>query len=325
MIENNISVPFRETIKDAPEFAEFLEVNTILGVERWPMSEAVDSESADKIVFVAKSTPSELTPSRMKISYESTHGLRARRMVLERRASEEDYTMECAEIRFSLGDFEIAYATHLKSPIVIQKFLEEPRDFITSIYVISKNNNNIPPLAVVSYDPAAKIQIDTRFPNADFEKMLIGDFDKREKGRFSPSSHSETYSQWEYLVGAKVGVSRYIDPEHPDWLRFHAWPTTLNSREPKVIEGTPYEGKITRSLWSHPMQSHRIRFSRLNKEAGQSIMFSVPDSIDPYRFHNNIQYEPLADFLIEYPAVFCVKNRGQERKWYSTGRKTDKE
>lgn len=325
MVESVSRVPFRETIKDAPEFAEFLEVNTILGMQRWPMSEAEDSVSEDKIVFVANSTPSELAPSRMKISYESPYGLRARRMVSERRASEEDYAMECAEIRFNLGDFDIAYATHLKGPFVIQEFLDEPRDFVTSIYVTSKSNNNIPPLAAVSYDPAAKIQIDARFPTADFEKMLTGDFDKREKGRFGQSSHSETYLQWEYLVGAKVGVSRYIDPSNPDWLRYRAWTTAINSREPKTIEGTPYEGKITRSLRSRPMQAHRIRFSRLNKEAGQSIMLSVPDSIDPYRFHNDIQYSPLADFLMEYPVVLCVKNRGEERKWYSTGRQTDKE
>lgn len=324
MKDREEKVPFREKIKDAPEFGQYIEVNTIVGLERWPLSEVKDEESEDKVIFVAKSTPSELAPTRMKISYESPYDLRVRRMVLERIAKEEEHVMECAEIKFSIDDLEISYVTHLKGPLAIQEILEEPRNFVTSIYVTSKNHNNIPPIASVTYDLESKIQVNAKFPNADFEKILTGDFEKVEKDRFGQASYSETYLQWEYMVGAKVGVSRFTDTDYPNRLRFRAWNTNINNRGPKIIEDTAYQGKITRSLRAHPMQAHRLRFSRINKESGQSIMLSVPDHIDPYRFHNHIQHETLISFFWEYPVVFCVKNKGEERKWYSTGRQTDK-
>lgn len=68
----------------------------------------------------------------------------------------------------------------------------------------------------------------------------------------------------------------------------------------------------------------RLRFSRINPQTGESWMFSVPEWMDDRRFNNDIQHSPLTSFFWQYPVVFCVKNRGEERKWFSTHSRFDK-
>lgn len=322
MLEKDIQIPFRETIKEAPEFSQHLEVDTIIGKQKWPLEKLKEDNPKHKVVFLAKSIPSEIAPTRIKISYEAPYGLKARKQIVESRRYENDFQMEAAQIKYQIDDLEISYNFTLKSPIVTTM---DHKDFVASIYVTKIGDNSIPPIARVDYDPEAKVQISTYFPNAEYEKMLTGDVEKREKEMFRQPSYSETYLQWEYLVGGKVGVSRYDHPEFPDDLWSYRWLTNINAKEPRPIGGTPYQGKITRSLRDNMMTARRLRFSRINKETGQSIMISVPDSIERYRFYNDIQHDDLTSFFMEHPVVFCVKNRQEERKWYSTGRKTDKE
>ncbi len=321
MGERNNSVPLRESLKDAPEFTQPFVARTLHGTQLWPLTELPvnGGENNQKVIFEALSAPDEELPQqRVRISYESRHGLKAKRTLVERKTSKHIYTFEGGEIRFSFDDsIQIFYSTTLKGPFIYPGILEDPANFTPAVHVTSGNDPIIPPLAVARYDPTSKIPIDVRFPNADYKKALVGDVDKRKKQEFNHGSYSETYFQWEHLVGAKVGVSTFDNEEHSDWLQYYRWITQVNNSSSTQIGDTPYKGKLTRTIPRFGRDG-RLRLSRMNPQSGESWMFSIPDWIDNKTFHSDVQNKRLEDFFSEYPVIFCVKKHGQERQWHST-------
>lgn len=320
MTEKRKFTPFRESISQAPEFKEPFKANILGEPQVWPFQEVKSNKdsSADRIVFEAKShftKDMDTDPLLVRVSYEESYGLKAKRTIILRRFSDSELLMTSGEIRYSFGEVDIVMAANLDGPFATEGIVGDPENFKPTIMVVAAGDKPIPPIAYAEYQPSSQIPINAQFPCADFKEALNGEVEKRER---HPASYKQTYFQWEELAGAKVGITRYDNPTHPDWLQYYRWVTKINSREPIQLEGSPYEGKIS---WSHD-RGHwgdgRLRFSRMNPKTGETWMFSVPEWINQQRFHNGIQSERLMDFFWEYPVVFCVKKRGEDRKWFST-------
>lgn len=310
---------FSEIISQAPEFKKPFRANTPFGIQEWPFKkvEPKKGTSSKRAIFEAKSSFAEDTdtdPMLVRVSYEEDYGLQAKKTIALRRFPDSELLMTSGEIRYSFGEVDIVLAANLNSPFVTEGILSDPKSFEPTISVIA-GDKPIPPIAYVEYQPSSRIPINAQFPCADFQEALNGEVEKREK---HPASYKQTYFQWEELVGAKVGITRYDNPNYPDWLQYYRWVTRINSRESVQLEGSPYKGKIS---WSHD-RGHwgdgRLRFSRMNPKTGEAWMFSVPEWINQQTFHENIQHEPLRSFFWQYPVIFCVKRRGEDRKWFST-------
>lgn len=317
MNEAPSSTPFREVISSAPEFHRPFVAKTIFGTQDWPFVEIKQEKSdpydREVVIFEANGLPSpETDPLKVRVSYEEPYGLKVKRQVVSRRYGDE-FLMGSASVRYSFDEVDIVLACQLESDIVIESMYRDPREFQASILVESRQGTQ-PPLAYMVYELGKHVPIHAEFPCADYDQALVGNVEAREKR--NRTSYKKTYFQWEDLVGAKAGVARYDDPNHGDWLRHYAWPTTVNSREPKHLKGEIYKQKITRSPAMR--REGRLRFSRMNVETGESWTLSVPEFIDIGDFHRNSQHEALRDFSWRYPIVFCVKRRGEERIWYST-------
>jgi len=325
MVEQDKQSSFRETIlREAPESSKPFEAKTLVGTQYWPFKEvAQEEESKGKIVFEAHSTPNkELNPHFVRVSYEEPYGLKVKRSLVFVQPQSE-YLLQDAEVRFKLGDIEVAYSMDLSEPFVVDDLLRNANNYKASILVTKGADPNIPPLAWVEYNPTAKISIYARFPYAEFQQALNGDFEKRERTQSQSGSYRETYFQWEHLVGAKVGVNRYDDLNYPNSPRYYREVTRINNSQPVQLKETPYRVKITRFQARTYPGIGRLRFSRMNTETGESWMFSVPDWVVNDKYIYEIQQTLLRDFFWQYPVVFCVKNRGEERKWFSTFSQTD--
>ncbi len=323
MTEKGSQVSFRESIVgQVPELSNPFIVKTPLGLQQWPFKEIEqDAESSkSKVVFEAHSIPNaELNPLIVRVSYEADYGLNAKKTLFFCKPPESDESLfQGAEVRRVFGNIEIFYSMGLSGPFITEALLKDPNNFNASILVTSGADLIIPPLAWVEYSQISKIPIIARYPDADFQQALVGDVEKRQEQQTRPGSYKETFFQWEHLVGAKVGVSRYDDPNRKDSPRYYHWPTEVNSREAVHLKDTPYRSKITRSAERMYPGVGRLRFSRMNSETGESWVFSVPDWFTNDMFYSDIQDKNLLDFFYRYPVVFCVKRRGEERMWYST-------
>ena len=327
MVEAGSKVPFRESISQAPEFSQPFVANTIFGVQHWPFQEVQakngDESGKEKIVFEAHGRPSEETdPMLIRVSYEASHGLQAKRSVIYRQYPDKPI-MQSAEVRYSFGDIDISIAVGLSAPIVTPGIMNDPESFQATIGVLA-GDKPIPPLALVDYHFSSQIPLNAEFVHGDYKEALEGDVEKREKEGFSSTSYRKTFFQWEQLAGAKVGVARYDDPKDNNHLRYYRWFTTINNREPVQLEGSPYRQKILRSEGGWRWGEGRLRFARMNDQAGESWMLSIPEWVDKHQFHHDIQHSPLHEFSWKYPVVFCVKRSGEERQWFSTWSIRDK-
>ncbi|OGD87085.1 hypothetical protein A2870_04635 [Candidatus Curtissbacteria bacterium RIFCSPHIGHO2_01_FULL_41_11] len=327
MVEAENRISFRESIAQAPEFSQPFVANTLFGVQHWPFQEVQASDGneslREKVVFEAHGRPSEETdPMVVRVSYEATYGLQAKRTVILRKYPEE-LLMQSAEVRYNFGDIDISVAAGLSSPIVTSGILSDPESFQATIGVLA-GDKPVPPLALVDYHYSSQIPLNADFVHGDYKEALEGDVEKRDKKGFSSPSYRKTYFQWEHLAGAMVGVTRYDDPKDSDYLRYYKRYTKINNREPVQLEGSPYRQKISRSEGGWRWGEGRLRFARMNSEVGESWMFSIPEWVNKHQFHRDIQHSPLSDFSWKYPVVFCVKRRGEERQWSSTWSNRDK-
>ena len=328
MVESGSHTPFRDSIRHAPEVSQPFIANTPVGVQKWPFKEikrGKNASSKETVVFEARSVPhEELNPQIVRVSYEESYGLKAKRTLVLVRPSGSEFLFSGGNIRYESGEIVISYSLNLSGPFLTEDLLRDTNQFEASILVTNAMDPNVPPLAWIQYNPSQKIPIDVRFPYADFQQALKGDVEKRERQQFGSASYKQTYFQWEHLVGAKIGASKYDSAIDTTIPMYYAHRTSINNREPVHIKNTPYEGKITRSESRIFPGVGRLRFSRMNEETGESWMFSVPDLMDRNMLFREIQHSALRDFFYQYPIIFCVKNRGEERQWHSTWGQIDK-
>lgn len=320
MRELTSHVPFAESVKGAPEFNQPFVSRTLNGTtEQWPLQlvESVDGPHG-KVVFEGHSPDdSESVPHFVKISYEAPYGLKVKRTLLYRKTSESGlFLLSNADVVYSFGDVDVSYNSSLSFPIVTDSSLEDPNAFQAAICVTAAGNQQIPPIALMRYDFDPQQPLDARFACADYEEALKGEVERRNP-RWRQPSYQHNFFGWEHLGGASVGLTKYDNVDYPDNPNYYGWNTSINSRKPVELKGSPYTAKISRSrarIWGEG----RLRFSRINSETRESWMFSVPEWMNISKFHKHIENASLIDFLYQYPVVFCVKSPSIERKWFST-------
>ena len=325
MVENGSLAQFRDSVSGAPEFTTPFKADTYLGIKYWPFQEATPDGADDKIVFEAHNDPfDEAGPLLVRVSYEAPYGLKVKRVLVYRQFSTTDHVLEDAKIMYSFGEVEISLHSHLRSPLVSEGFLRDPNSFNTSILVQAAGEESVPPLAQITYDWAPQVPINAEFSCADYQQALRGEAEKRDKQEFRQAGYRKTYFEWVHLIGARVGIARYDDPVDADNLKFYQWRTDINGRQPTSLKDSPYKAKISRSRSEWSWGNGRLRFSRMNEQTGESWMLSAPEWVSKSEFHGAIETANLADFLYRYPVVFCVKSRGEDRKWFSTFYTNDK-
>jgi hypothetical protein len=327
MVEKDNRLSFRSRVSQAPEFKKPFQLESMgrnlidLPFLEIPLDEKLSEE---KIIFEAKSSFSEsmdVNPILIRVSYEDPYGLEAKRTIVQREFDGSELLMQKGEVKRNFGEIDIVLSSNLKIPLDDKETLSDMENFIPTISVMS-SGKEVPPIARIEYDSSSQLPITVKFPYADFWGALKGEVEKRDDS--NNHSYRYTYFNWEHLVGAKVGTTKYKFPAHPDSLEYYNQFVKINNMELTALpEDNLYEEKISKSSDNWKWGSGRLRFSRINKQTGEVWMFSVPEWIDKKNFNANIQDDSLMDFFWRYPVVFCVKRKGEDGKWYATWSKKD--
>lgn len=166
----------------------------------------------------------------------------------------------------------------------------------------------------MEYTRSQQIPLNAEFPYASYEDATKGVYETR-RGRFDHVSTRQTiYFQWENLVGAKVGVTKFKAEEADNaCLNYYRWVTKVNNPEWTKLEGTPYAAKITHSPNRREWGKGRLRFHRKDVETGELWMLSVPEWINKADFIGNLVGQPLSTLRMEYPVIFWTRQPGQEK------------
>lgn len=318
---------FRDAFKGevAPEFTKPLVWSTPDGKKESPF-ELIKLGKEDpygevKAIFEAKNDESGQL---VKVDYTQSSGLKLKRQLY---LSGED--LISGEVAYNFGEVQIVlgagyFAPMLLHPLCVKDQLADMESFRAGISVIKANTGpTVPRLALMEYGSNSQIPLNAEFPMADYEDAKNGTYEMR-KGRFDEQpTYQTTYFQWENLVGAKVGATRFKEEGDHTHLGYYRWVTKINNSGLVQIEGTPYASKISHSRDRRRWGEGRLRFSRKNINTGEAWMFSVPEWLDKKRFVGDLESQSLSDFRWQYPVIFCVKRPGQEREWLSTLGKRD--
>lgn len=270
--------------------------------------------------------------SYLQIEYEKSYGLEVKRsmhLLNNPKKKGETRTSEImnGQVSYNFGEVKIVYGISFQSPL--DPLAEQLRDkdlFNAYIMVLpTSNNEKYPPITSASYGwRGVRIPMHAEFVNADYENALSGSYEKRADRYSSQTNHLKTYFQWEYLVGARVGITAFRDDDGY-YDKSFSKETKINTQKPPVLEGEQYRAKISHSRGHHlaPLVG-RLRFSRMNMKTGESWMLSVPELVDNKEFMTRLRSASFCDFFWQYPVVFCVKQSGEPRKWFATFGRNDK-
>ncbi|MFA5932482.1 MAG: hypothetical protein WCV81_05515 [Microgenomates group bacterium] len=262
----------------------------------------------------------ESSSSLVRVIYDKYYGLKAKKIIQVTKLEQGEELLIDGQVEYDFGKLHIALGTGLKQNLmIIEDFLRDPNQFAAGISVIS---NQCPeskiPVAQIRYDWSSSIQLNAEFPCSEFQDVLEGRVDRRKERHGNRESYPTTYFQWEYLLGAKIGSQTFKNEENND-LQWLMRVTAINNQKMTPIEGTGYLGAISRSSynWGARRQG-RLRFTRINPETGEILMFAVPDKIDQKDFAQSLVKDSMNEFLGQYPVAFCVQQPGESGQMFST-------
>ncbi len=284
-----------------------------------------DSDYGDvKAVFEAEDRDSG---TRVQVDYNQTYGLKLRRTLHQL-----GNTLIYGEVTYNSDGLQICigagyFAPMLLHPLCVKDQLADMQSMRAGISVTTNNPvSRVPRLASMEYETNSQIPLYAEFPLADLEDAKAGTYETR-KGRFDTEpTYLTTYFQWENLVGAKVGATRFKEPADSTntFLRSYANATKINNSGWTEVPDSHFVAKISHSRDRRQWGSGRLRFSRKNTESGETWIFSVPEWITKKGLIDNLQRQSLTDFSYSYPVIFCIKRPDQPREWLSNWGRIDR-
>lgn len=319
----------------APEFTKPLIIDTPSGKREVPYKLVKLGKDSDydeeRAIFEAReevlerdfSDDDEPAGAVVKIDYSGSYGLKLRRM---RYVHEKSNSLISGELSYQVGELKAVLwagysCTFLLSPSNVERQLSREQHFDTGISIVAANGSNNPQLATVTYGMSQQIPLNAEFPSASFKDAKEGAFEMRREEYDTIPVYERTYFQWENLVGAKVGRTRFKGEGVK--LDYKRWLATVNSQQWISVEDTPYAAKITHSPDRRHWGEGRLRFHRRDTETGELWMFSVPEWLNKEEFIQNLNNDTFDNLCYKYPVRFWVRQSGQEREEVFTWGKRD--
>lgn len=266
----------------------------------------------------------------VRVRYDSHYRLRARAKEIWLKTfgesgERDSETLLMGDIRYDAGPVSIVFNVAPQTVLHAYDFmLKDPSSYLVTVAIESASSDpEKPPLAQVGYNWAGhKIPINTDFVDAGFEDALQGRIEQRHDILDRLNTQS-TYFQWEYLVGAKVGITRFKDGQSGE-LESDRWLTQINAPQLTSLKDSPYQAGIyhSRERW---LNRERLSFVRTNALTEELWILSAPDWIMTTEFIRNLSGSLFRDFFSEYPVVFGVRRTGQEDLWFKTPGNNERE
>lgn len=257
----------------------------------------------------------------VKVKYDSHYALKARikEVWLKTSGDKKSEALLVGDMKYNLDPVSVVFSVAPQTFLHAYDFmLKDSSSYLVTLAIESASDDpEKPPLAQVSYGWSGhEIPMNAEFVDASFEDALRGEIEQRH-GLLQRLNHQRTYFQWEYLVGAKVGATRFEDSQSGE-LKSNRWLAQINAPQLTSLEETPYQAGIY-----HGYESDRsrlwegvLRLVRTDAVTGESWMLSVPDWIRNEEFIRNLSRSLFRDFFFQYPVVFGVRRPGQEDLWF---------